>query len=282
VYALGAILYEMLTARPPFQGATVLQTLEQVRSEEPAAPHVVRPGVPRDLETICLKCLRKDPRDRYVSAEALANDLERFLRGDLIQARSFTVFDRLARAVGRSRHISQLWAVSGLLLLTAPLPFAAHLGVFVLARGDPSYPAAALATTVGCALLLVGVGLWGILSGHLSFEGPGMQHFWSTRIGQLVAMILFVVICWQTTPPGAAWQLAVYPLWAVLAGATFFGLGTSHWGGLYLVALTCFVAGMLMLVRLEWAPVVFGILMSSMMTVLGLHLRRLRSGDDGA
>jgi serine/threonine protein kinase len=73
VYALGAILYTMLTGRPPFQSASVIETLEQVRSQEPVPPRRLRPSVPRDLETICLKCLQKDPRRRY-SACRLAFD----------------------------------------------------------------------------------------------------------------------------------------------------------------------------------------------------------------
>jgi formylglycine-generating enzyme required for sulfatase activity/serine/threonine protein kinase len=116
VYSLGAILYEMLTGRPPLKGPTHLATLHQVKHDDPLAPRRLQPGIPRDIETICLKCLQKEPTKRYSSAEDLAEDLRRFLSNETIVARPAGSLERGVKWARRRPAVAALGVVSALTL----------------------------------------------------------------------------------------------------------------------------------------------------------------------
>jgi WD40 repeat protein len=117
VYALGAIFYELLTGRPPFSGETPLRVLRRVVAEEPTPPRRLTPSTPRDLETICLKCLQKDPARRYATAEALADDLRRWQAGEPVAARPVGALERLRLWRRRNPALAAWMGTAAALLL---------------------------------------------------------------------------------------------------------------------------------------------------------------------
>ncbi|MEJ7640252.1 MAG: serine/threonine-protein kinase, partial [Singulisphaera sp.] len=117
IYSLGAILYAMLTGRPPHQAASPVETLRLVIEVEPVPPRQVNPTIPRDLETICLKCLQKEPAGRYANAKELAEDLLRFLADEPILARSVGNMERLLRWCRRNPALAGLMATAVALLI---------------------------------------------------------------------------------------------------------------------------------------------------------------------
>jgi predicted Ser/Thr protein kinase len=128
VYALGVILYEMLTGRPPFIGPSIADTLRQVRVHEPVPPSRLQPSVPAALDTICLTCLRKEPRRRYPGAQALADDLRRFLRGEPIKPTPDR--ERFVRWCRRNRRVAALSGAMVVLLVSFVVGSAASAVVF--------------------------------------------------------------------------------------------------------------------------------------------------------
>ncbi len=128
VYGLGGLLYHALTGRPPFAAPSLVEMLEQVRNQEPVPPRRLNPAIPRDIETICLKCLQKDPRRRYASAEALAEDLDGWLKGRPIVARTISPVERVWRLCRRRPVVAALAAALALTLSTS------FVAVFVLWR----------------------------------------------------------------------------------------------------------------------------------------------------
>lgn len=132
VYSLGAILYQLLTGRPPFAAGTVGETLHQVLHNEPPRPRVLDPSLPRDLETICLKCLEKEPARRYPSAAMVAEELERFLSGQPLLGRPISAAERGWRWCRRNPSLAALGGLAALL----PLAVALALGMLAISNAS--------------------------------------------------------------------------------------------------------------------------------------------------
>jgi serine/threonine protein kinase len=283
VYGLGAVLYELLTGRPPFKAETPLDTLLQVLETDPVPPRLLNPKIDADLETICLKCLEKDAKRRYGTAEELAEDLQRYLNGDSISARSSNMFDYVTRMLERSQHDVAFQSWSSMVLIFAAIVFVEHVVVFFLSlTRQPSWTIVAARTLQFTAM---GAAFWRNRGRRLLPTSAAERELWTIWLGYLAALAvnwvtIRLLVRWQIMGPGGAqvdrWtELIIYPFMAILSGMAFFIMGSNYWGRCYAVGGAFFVLAALMPLHLEWAPLEFGLLWSLTLAALGLHLRKL-------
>ena len=273
IYGLGALLYALVTGRPPFLAESPLDTLLQVVEQEPAPPRLLNPSVDRDLETICMQCLHKDPARRYVTASALAADLERYLAGEAIQARSVNLIDRVASALWRSQYDVQFRAYANMLFSFAIVVVLTEVVVNYGTLYDlPIWvvPAAQFAR-FGLFVIL----LWYFRPAGVLPQSPAERLMWSIWVGYISCNCVIGLayrnrIGWEIPA-----ETHLYPLFTAIAGFCFVVLGSSYWGGCYLFAAAFYLLPFLMNLDLRWAPVEFGIAWAITLVLIGLRLRRL-------
>jgi serine/threonine-protein kinase len=275
VYGLGAVLYGMLTGHPPFQAATVDETLAQVIAGAPAPPQWVNGAIDAELQTICLVCLAKNPADRYyATAGELADDLDRYLAGEPIRVRPANAWHQLSRALRRVGVLApdfQPWSV--VCLASAPVVLATQLAVQALFRARQPlwavWAAFAFQWLVGLLLIWRYPGARGRLS---YLAGTSVLQWLGTGAASLLLLPL-------TCPPGgparAAEVLPWYPPLALLLGLTYFIQGRLYWGEHYLVSVLFLALAILLWLLPAWAPLIFGVCYAPYLVYHGLVFRRL-------
>ncbi|HEV3384029.1 MAG TPA: serine/threonine-protein kinase [Gemmata sp.] len=277
VYGLGGILYELLTGRPPFSGTSQPDVICKVVTEPPVPPRAVNASANRDLEAICLKCLEKDPARRYPSAEAVAEDLDRFLAGEAVSVRPVGVWDWLVQVACRQPEYRQGYAWEVKL----------WFGVIM---------AIAQATIFGLVLAEVPIlWVWGVLIAAWVL-GAGVVHYHMgakfTRLPEtekhsmMIAVghiVAHVGLCIAYVPfvGAAAGVLAVYPAQATVSGLALFIIGLTHWGRFFLFGLLVMMLAPLLLLWPIASPLIYGGVIAASMWYWAYSVKVTFAHDQG-
>ncbi|HEY1377680.1 MAG TPA: serine/threonine-protein kinase [Gemmataceae bacterium] len=270
VYALGAILYECLTGRPPFQAATPYAAIQLVLEQDAVPPRLLNPGVPRDLETVCLKCLEKTPGRRYATAAGLAADLEAFVSGEPVAARPSGLVSFIDRLFQETPHAAVLenwgvlwmWHSLVLLLLCTATQVLAWTGY-------GSHTAYLLLWSIG--LITWGTIFWQLRrrGGPVRFVERQIGHAWAAGVCASIGMFVLEVL--MGYPP-----LTFSPLLAVAAGMVFLFKAGVLAGLFYFAALAMFATAVLMAVFPQVGVLLFGIVTAACFFFPGLKYYRQR------
>jgi serine/threonine protein kinase len=276
VYGLGALLYELITGQPPFRGATQVETLLASMESDPPLPRKLNPSVPRPLEMIALKCLEKQPADRYATAADVAADLDRFLDSETLSISSPNLLDRLVRTLERSKFDREIHAWALMLMHVAWIALAAHGAVFVNAAVRVAHPTfnLALIRTAGIAAMVVV--FWARRADWYPPRGPAARQLWALWLGYLAGTAALVAIDFLQTPRGTPYYgLGAYPSMAVLASLAFMMLGASYWGYCYLIGALFLVLAVAMTIVPLFGPLAFGVCWGASLALLGRRLAHL-------
>lgn len=273
VYSLGAILYCLLTGRPPFQAANPIDTMMQVIEQNPVPIRLLNRNVPSDLEAIALKCLSKSIGLRYSSTKELVRDLDRYLKGESVIASNSNWSNRLFQLVSRSRDDEQMRAWSSIIRSFSVIVLCTEVAIQILgSTGQLKWILATrvLQTVVFGAVLARNRKLW------MSSLHPAILQMLSLWVAFFVACYLHVMISiekkWLEGELSNLDYFYSYPTFLLFSGFLFSALGRQYWGGCYVIGACFFMLGLITPLISFLAPAIFGI---SWFVVLMLISRRL-------
>jgi serine/threonine-protein kinase len=273
VYSLGAILYHMLTGRPPFQAASPLDTILLVLEQDPLPPRALNPKAPPDLEMVTLRCLQKAPAERYASAAALADDLDAFRAGEPVSARSTSLRALAARLLGETHHAAILenWGLLWICHSVVLVAFFALTNALVVRGVSSRWPYVLIFTAGLGAWAAV---FWGLRrrGGPISFVERQLAHVWGAGV---LAINLMFLLEWLMKLP----VLTLLPALAITNGMLFMIKGGILSGAFYLYAAMVFLAIFPMVWFPRFAPLILAVPSAAGFFATGLryHFRRLRS-----
>jgi serine/threonine-protein kinase len=271
VYSLGAVLYELLTGRPPFQAPSAVDTIMQVLEQEVVPPRLLNPRVDRDLEIICLKCLQKPASLRYASAAMLAEDLEAFLQGERISTRPLSVVDFVGRMLSETHHAAVLenWGLLWMWHSLVLVILCALTNIFRLQNVQSVYPY--------LGIWGLGAGTWAAIfwalrrrAGPVTFVERQIAHVWAASM--IGSVSLFWIELFLHEP-----VLTLSPVLAVLAGMVFLVKAGALSGSFYLVAPANFLTALLMALWPTYALFLFGLVSGLSFFIPGLKYYRQRA-----
>lgn len=264
IFALGAVMYCMVTGKPPFRGHSTVATLHQVIHDTPVPPSLLNPSVPPDLEAIILKCLEKRVEDRYSTALELRQDLDRFLAGESVSAASVNVVGYFVRVLAGAHNSEYLEGWSRSLYLMALVVFFSHLVLHWL----PStwFVVLGIATIKYAAMLAI---VWHARSGILTPQNPVERTIWNLWIGYMMTFAAAEVMT-RITPAGPS----VHAISSLTSSVILMVLGGQVWGGCYAIAVAFLAAAIGLTFVPAAGPLLFGTLWTLTFSLLARRCHR--------